>query len=344
MRFVSPLLKNAIYPAMHHTRWLKSLAPSSGCAVVNYHGVFPSGLPGDPFLDGNFVSQDQLQKQLRFLKTNYETIRPEDFRHWIQTGEPLPPRSVLVTCDDGLVNHLLDMLPVFKSERLECLFFVTGASCSDDPGMLWYEELYQILRRREFGDTELEVLFEDRRPDATWDSHTLWWNAVLSASRLGAGPRAGKFNALRSRSKAGKFTAPERRWRLLNVHELRQLAQSGMTIGAHTMSHPVLSQCTGMDSKWEIEESRVELERVLGQTVWAFAYPFGNPATMGEREVRLVQEAGFECAFVNVGGGFCRRSRLFTISRTHVTSGMNVSELEAHMIGLHARLQKAMRG
>ena len=69
MRYVSQLLKNVIYPVMHYCGGLKRLAPSSGCAVVNYHGVFPSDYDSrDPFLDGNLVSQDGLQRQLRFLK------------------------------------------------------------------------------------------------------------------------------------------------------------------------------------------------------------------------------------------------------------------------------------
>lgn len=345
MRFVSQLLKDAIYPAMHHTGWLKSLAPSNGCAVVNYHGVLPSDTSRDAFLDGNLVSQDELQKQLRFLKTNYEAICPEDFRNWVHTGKPLPPRSVLVTCDDGLVNQLLDMLPVFNSEGVGCLFFVTGASCSENPGMLWYEELHEILRWGELCDDDLQILFENNRPqDTAGDLQTLWWNAVLSASRLSISERAERISALRSKCKSSELTLPEKRRRLLNVRELRQLAYAGMTIGAHTMSHPVLSECTDVDSYREIKESRVEIERVVGQTVWAFAYPFGNPATMGAREVNLARETGFECAFVNVGGGVSGRSQPFTISRTHVTAAMRVAELEAHMVGFHTSLQKAIRG
>jgi peptidoglycan/xylan/chitin deacetylase (PgdA/CDA1 family) len=117
-----------------------------------------------------------------------------------------------------------------------------------------------------------------------------------------------------------------------------------MEIGAHTLSHPVLSACSEDLARQEIAESKRELERILGKPVWAFAYPFGNPGTMGDREVRLAREAGFTCAFVNTGGGTVDRSQRFKLSRTHVTAEMKLSEFEAHVSGLHHRLQHAVRG
>ena len=52
----------------------------------------------------------------------------------------------------------------------------------------------------------------------------------------------------------------------------------------------------------EIVGCRKALEESLGERVWAIAYPFGDPASVGEREFRLAEEAGYDCGFVNVGG------------------------------------------
>lgn len=341
MRLVSPLLRNVIYPAMHHSGWLKRFAPRAGCAVVNYHGMIPPEHPRDPFLDGNLVSREVLQQQLRFLKVNYHPIRPEDFRAWIKGGT-LPPRSVLVTCDDGLVNNL-DMLPIFQSEAVPCLFFVTGASCGENPGMLWYEELYHWLRSGQVRDADVQLAFETELTRTSDNLQAQWWAAVLSASRLSASLRADRLSVLRRKCKFTEAVSSERRSRLLNVHELRQLAPSGVTIGAHTMSHPVLSHCTEDEARREMQESKVQIEQALGQPVWAFAYPFGNPSTMGAREVDLAHRVGFECAFLNVDG-VAERSQPFALSRTHITAEMSLAELEAHMSGFHTRLQNAVRG
>jgi len=94
---------------------------------------------------------------------------------------------------------------------------------------------------------------------------------------------------------------------------LRQLAAAGMSVGAHSLSHPILARAPE-DMAWrEISESRSVLEKVLGQTVWAFGYPFGNAATVTRRDPRLAEQAGFRCAFMNVGGGFAARIDRFAV-------------------------------
>ncbi len=331
---------------LHSTGGLKALAPSSGVAVVSYHGVLPGDYRSyDAFLDDNLVSQRTLQKQLRFLRAHYTVIRPDEFRDWLLTGKLLPPGSVLVTCDDGLLNNLTDMLPILQAEGIFCLFFVTGASCSQNPGTLWYDELYHFLRTGRLVPADLQCILHDANNGMSADGlQTTWWKAVCNASRLEREKRDEVMNSLRNKCNLAPSKFLERRWRLLNSNEVRQMSQAGMTIGAHTMSHPALSQCSEAESRREIQESKVQLERVLGQSVWAFAYPFGNAATMGEREVRLSRQAGFECAFLNVGGGFFGRSQPLQFPRTHITAGMSIAELEAHMTGLHANLQSAVRG
>jgi peptidoglycan/xylan/chitin deacetylase (PgdA/CDA1 family) len=351
MRLVTPLLKHAVYPTLHRIGWLDRMMPPGGYAVANYHGVVPPDhTDPDTFLDGNLVHPEVLRQQLQFLKAHYHVIHPEEFRARIDQGKALPSRSVLVTCDDGLLNVLTDMLPVLQSEGVCCLFFVTGTSCGENPGMLWYEELYRLMRIKPLGELESLLPLEKgskSQPAETFQS--LWWNAVRRASRLGATARARWMDRVRSHRDSTQVFQSERRWRLLGIAELKQLAQAGMSIGAHTLTHPILSLCSEDEARREISASKHAIKEALGQNVWAFAYPFGNPATMGGREVRLAREAGFSCGFLNVehwrvDHGVAESSDAFTLPRTHVSQDTGLPELAAHLSGLHTRLQRAIGG
>jgi peptidoglycan/xylan/chitin deacetylase (PgdA/CDA1 family) len=342
MRLVSPLLKHAVYPALHQIGWLDHIMPPGGYAVVNYHGVVPSDHSvAEIFLDGNLVRPEIFRRQLRFLNAHYNVVRPEDFRAWIEQGKQLPPRAVLVTCDDGLVNTVTDMLPVLQSESVPCLFFVTGASCRDKPGMLWYEELYHLMRAKPLDGLSLQLPSEEDT-DPAEGFQARWWSTVRRASRLSARARADWMGLVRSRCDPTPVVRSEKRWRLVNIAELRALAEAGMTIGAHTLSHPVLSLCSEQEARHEIRESKNDIERVLGRPVWAFAYPFGNPSTMGEREVGLAREAGFACAFLNVEHWRSGPANPFALSRIHVAVDTTLPEFAAHLSGLHARLRRAV--
>jgi peptidoglycan/xylan/chitin deacetylase (PgdA/CDA1 family) len=346
MRLVSPLLRNALYPALHYAGLLDRLAPPSGFAVVNYHGVVPSDhSDGESFLDGNLVQPDVFRQQLQFLKAHYQIIHPEEFRAWIEHGKQLPARTILLTCDDGLVNALTDMVPVLRSESVSCLFFVTTASCSENPGMLWYEELYLLMRNQALAAPELQLLpEEDVESPPPENFQAQWWSTVKRASRLDARARADWMGLVRRHCGPTQQFCSERRWRLLSASELKQLAGQGMSIGAHTRTHPILSLCSEEEARREIQDSKSEIEQALEQPVWAFAYPFGNPSTMGEREVRLAREAGFACAFLNVEHWGAEGSNVLALPRTHVTLDMTLPEFSAHVSGLHTRLQQAVNG
>src|SRR5579864_3779503 len=179
MRIVTPLLKRVIYPALS-TAGVFHRTSASGLAVVTYHGVTPPGYePVDPAFDGNLISVEMLRRQLRLLKAHYNIISPEDVLAWRQDGRELPRRAVLVTCDDGLLNCLTDMLPVLQQERVRCLFFVTGASAGQRRKVLWYEELFLLLRASA-GPFEhsAEGLAIQGELGAQAQRRSMWWDAV----------------------------------------------------------------------------------------------------------------------------------------------------------------------
>ena len=70
------------------------------------------------------------------------------------------------------------------------------------------------------------------------------------------------------------------------------------TIGAHTMTHPMLRHVE--NSKWEIEQCKKELELLTGKEISYFAYPYGRYSTVSSKVKREVIDAGYECAFSSI--------------------------------------------
>jgi glycosyltransferase involved in cell wall biosynthesis len=80
---------------------------------------------------------------------------------------------------------------------------------------------------------------------------------------------------------------------LLSWESARRLADGGITIGAHSVSHAALAALAAEDAEREVRESRAELERRLERPVRHFAYPYGNCSPDLET---IVHEAGFASA------------------------------------------------
>jgi len=350
MKFVSPVLRSVVYPALQRAGYFRRRTLKGHLCVVTYHGVLPQGYKSkDPMLDGNLVPGATLREQLRLLKSRYQVVTPAQVLAWLESGVQLPARAVLLTCDDGLQNVLTDMVPVLCDEGVPCLFFVTGSSACERPQMLWYEELYLLLMSSQKSELSFPALGMTSPLADRTQRRTLWWAWVKELSRQRNEVRMATLETLAEQAAPAANWRPEyqegptrRRFFVMTASELRQLADRGMAIGAHTMSHPVLAQADS-DMAWqEITQSAEVLRGLLNTPIWALAYPFGDPASAGAREFVMAEQAGYKCAFLNYGGGFGGDANFsrFRIPRLHVTAEMGLAEFEAHISGFHESLRR----
>ena len=94
--------------------------------------------------------------------------------------------------------------------------------------------------------------------------------------------------------------------------EIRDLRNQGMTLGAHTMTHPYLTRIQRDDVPLrEILTSKTVIESRTGALVTSMAYPFGQ---YDKRVVSLVRAAGYTSARSTWPGVVHSREGLFSLS------------------------------
>ncbi len=86
---------------------------------------------------------------------------------------------------------------------------------------------------------------------------------------------------------------PGPRKALMTAADVRNVADAGMEIGSHSMSHIRLPESTDEELTEEVQRSRQVLAELAGRPVTGFCYPYG---AVGEREVRAVRAAGYDYA------------------------------------------------
>jgi peptidoglycan/xylan/chitin deacetylase (PgdA/CDA1 family) len=94
---------------------------------------------------------------------------------------------------------------------------------------------------------------------------------------------------------------PDAPWaRIMSPAEVENLAQRGIEIGAHTVDHVNLCTLSSDDARAQIEESKHQLEAIIGRAVTSFAYPFGEA---NARVIETCRDAGFTSAVRTRGRG-----------------------------------------
>lgn len=128
---------------------------------------------------------------------------------------------------------------------------------------------------------------------------------------------------------------------MLDWSRLREMADSGVEIGAHTLTHPHLD-LVGRDEAWrEIEVGREVFEAGLERPVRTFAYPHGHYTG---RVRRMVAAAGYESACAVGHGLSSPGDDRYALTRIMVRHGDSVDQLRRWLSGLDLTVSRAVRG
>lgn len=250
------------------------------------------------------------RSQLDHFQREYTLLSAETVRACLR-GERTPPDDGLVlTFDDGLADHYEWVLPELRARDLWGIFFVPTAPLfhgrrlpvhrihtlvSEYRGSALLGALREILRTEGIDcRDDTEDMYAGRETADSVRQFKQVLNRAVPDRTL-----ATVLDRLEARFPRAQTTVEEL---YLTPTQLGELSAAGMGIGAHTVTHPVLSELPVAAQRWEIATSRRQLTACLDAPVELFAYPYGGSDSYTDRTVELVREAGFEAAFTTVPG------------------------------------------
>lgn len=203
----------------------------------------------------------------------------------------VPRNALAITFDDGYRDNLTHAAPILQRLGLPAtIFLVTGLIGT--PHALWVDRLAlafkaAIARRVELGNGHVLSL-------ATVAERLAGLQAALGhLKRLPDDERTVSVERLIADLRPS-HDRPKRL--MLSWDEVGALRGLGFSIGAHTVTHPILSRLTPNQVRDEVRGSKAAIEKALGVPARAFAYPNGQPDDYNEAVTQAVWEAGFTCA------------------------------------------------
>lgn len=305
--------------------------------ILVYHRV--AELPSDPQL--LCVTPQHFVGHLEILRKHARPMRLQQLTQALQGGN-LPRRAVVVTLDDGYADSLHDAKPLLERYGIPATVFVTTGYIGQEREFWWDEldrlllqpgTLPEVLRLNVDGSSWQWELGEAVHYGKDAYRHHRCWNVL---EKNDPSSRQGLYRSLcqllhplteEKRRKvlddllvwAGAEPMSRPTHRALARDEVLRLAEGGVIeVGAHTVTHSVLSALSAAAQRIEIQRSKARLEDILGCSVTSFSYPFGSRADYTVETVAVVREAGFACACANFAGVVSRGTDRFQLPRVLV--------------------------
>jgi peptidoglycan/xylan/chitin deacetylase (PgdA/CDA1 family) len=274
-------------------RWSRGFAQGAGVILTLHHvrATEPRGFAPNALLD---ITPDFLDRALHLIRSEgYDIVSLQEALARLRN--PKPGRFfVALTFDDGYRDNVEEAWPVLAKHEAPWTLYVTPGF-ADRTARLWWLELEEAIRAL----PRFDLALPDGRFTARTDTDAekdrafakLYW-------RLRRGSEAILLSAISTlTTQAGIDSAALVERECLPWETLRALSGApGVTIGAHTQTHPMLAKHDADFARREIVENRERLEAELGMPIRHFAYPVGDPGSAGPRDFALAAEAGFESA------------------------------------------------
>lgn len=290
--------------------WLKRRRAT----ILTYHGL--TAVPPPPALRPLYkvmVTADEFRAQMQILRARYDVVPLEDLAGRLANGQAVE-RLAAVTFDDGWKTTRTLAAPILHDLQLPSTVFVATGLVGTDTRGLWTHRVWASLskttaKRIQCGELELSVDSDERRANAI--------RTVMGVlKRMSSRDRHDAVESILERYGPG-IEMPEDMG-FMSWDEVRELPKLGMSVGAHTVDHEILSRLDAESVRDQVRRSKLAIERETGAPCQLFAYPNGSAEDFTEEHARILKDEGFTAAVTQIPGRNSPLADAFKLKRLNV--------------------------
>ena len=275
--------------------------------IVYYHRVESNRHNSDVPVFPAGISVKRFEEHIAYLARTYEVVPLELLVECMRERKAWPRRALAITFDDGYRDNYEYAYPVLKRHRVPATIFLV-AGCIENQQMFWWDQVhFTVLHHSRWPDplelppdiypSELRECWKSYIPLSTAERVCVARDIVERLKAVPDAVRLAVMGDLPARLGVeigdGKADASVLSWA-----EIREMMVSGISFGAHTLTHPSLDQVDPSKLWQEVKGSKTLIEQRIQRSVRLFAYPAGSGVSRAE-VLDALKAAGFWGALTN---------------------------------------------
>ncbi|WP_280154024.1 polysaccharide deacetylase family protein [Piscinibacter sp. XHJ-5] len=274
-------------------------------SILIFHRVLPRPDPLSP----DEPDAAEFEAQMRWVRSWFNVLPLGTAIDRLYAGT-IPPRALAITFDDGYADNEELAAPILARLGMTATFFISTGYLGG--GIMWNDRVIEAVRACEGDTLDVSAAGLGRHPVGSAGQRRAAIAALLKAIKHFEQPqRDAATDAIVAA--AGGRPSPAL---MMQPEQVRRLRTLGMDIGAHTVSHPILTRLDAQQARDEMASGKRALEQLLGEPVELFAYPNGVPGQdYAAEHVAMAQACGFRAAVSTAWGAASAQSDRFQLPR-----------------------------
>lgn len=294
---------------------MTGVATDAPFTILLYHGVSRSVHRGIENCSRKHVSVDDFDAQMRLLSESGLVSSLTDLLEDSRQGRPVGGR-VAVTFDDGFENNYSVAFPILKRHGVPATVFLTTGFIGSSR-VFWVDKLEYLLNEARVQEIVLSMV-GGRFSLASIELRTAALRDIKQALKRNPAWVDDTIAELEAVSGvAAKYDYPD--YRMMTWAQVREMQRSGLCeFGGHTVDHTILSRLSRTDKEFQVQQSKMTMEKELGRPAALFAYPEGQQDHFDDEVVDVVRQAGFVAAASAIFGQNTAATSIYHLHRNMV--------------------------
>ena len=296
---------------MHHliNKTIASMAPvltlgENRLSILIFHRVLASY----DFMRPSEITAKEFNAKMQLIARYFTPLSLSSAVDRLADGT-LPSRAICVTFDDGYRDNAEVAYPILKRWGIPATFFV--ASGFLDGGRMWNDTVIETLR--EYKNSELnltDIGLETFDSASEQQKEKAAQMIIQQIKHCAQNERDQKVNFIASHAKSLPNNL------MMDSEQVKNLSNYGVSIGGHTVTHPILATLTSDKAEEEVLIGKQTLEGIVQAPVSLFAYPNGK---LGKdylpEHTEIIKKLGFKAAVSTQWGVSNNKSDIYQLNR-----------------------------
>ncbi len=323
---------------MHHSRLCSLLrsARRSSLVILCYHRVLPAGERSQYSFPDLVVTPEIFRQHVAFSAEHYDCLTLSQAMQRWPTRHSSDKPMLAFTFDDGYADNFRYAVPILNEFGASGTFFIIS-SLNDTNTTAWYDRLARAVQTLSHDALDLPSKLNNASEADRWlaqhlqsQSHSATASIVSAAKKLGTQQRLAVVKRAAGLAGLQKGTNGESGHdksnddksghgdpdKMMSLSEIKKLIEQDHEVGAHTRTHPILTQLEDDELALELEGSRNDLSNAIGSEVTSLAYPNGD---FNGRVIEATRHAGYLNAVTTMPGLNHRSADTLTLRRVYIS-------------------------
>jgi peptidoglycan/xylan/chitin deacetylase (PgdA/CDA1 family) len=239
------------------------------------------------------ISARAFAEQVKYLAAHY-TLVPLSLLDSCLQHRDLPPRLAAITIDDGYRDAYEIAFPILREHCAPATIFAV-TEFVEGTAWLWTDKARYLTESASARAFEIGIGGRALRLELNGAASRAVAAALINAALkpLSEEARGAMIDRLAFELGVKPPERPPSEYGAINWRQAREMADAGIEIGSHTLTHPILTGLSDARLREEVAQSRDRIQNALGRKVETFCYPNGDYDLRTQREVA---RAGYRLA------------------------------------------------